>query len=299
MVTVRIGQSFKNVPLPDAFVVCLPGDFAENRAPIPVDTRMFNLIQKWRERRKANEAKEDLASSITKDGGNFLEMALMIHVAEDNKESFARLLIVLASSDVYTLNNGGARLADSALCEGPDGRTYVVTYSSGERSEAAARSSAPFSRASAVSSLELIFSVGATAGFVINPEDERFRWVCEPDQLAGIQSVIEQSFDVREGGIYTLWQSGGYRAVKVLKSDDVGVHVRLYANRWNDRPSELDPKVLSLTSEDESIKSIGHLPFTRRSFLTMGPRPVAEADVEESELDGYKIWAEAKGGYFS
>ena len=111
--------------------------------------------------------------------------------------------------------------------------------------------------------------------------------------------LFERSHNYQAGGIYSIWAQGTFRAAKLLAADDRGVHLRVYANTSPDRPIEVDPASLTLdSSHDGSAQAVGHMPVVRAGFLAMGPKLVATAPVTDEELDGYRVWAEAKGGYF-
>jgi len=43
---------------------------------------------------------------------------------------------------------------------------------------------------------------------------------------------------------------------------------------------------------------MGHLPLSRRSFGGWRPRFIKAVEVSGEELDGYRMWLQAKGGYF-
>lgn len=88
--------------------------------------------------------------------------------------------------------------------------------------------------------------------------------------------------------------------MKVLAVDDGGVHVRLYVERFTTRPSSVDTNCLSLAAFGAAKKpfSIGHMPMTYQRFLGWQPEPCGRADVQDEELEGYRIWLDSKGGYF-
>lgn len=94
---------------------------------------------------------------------------------------------------------------------------------------------------------------------------------------------------------------GRYGVAKVLATDEGGVHVRLYSQRFEDRPATVNPSGLTLASfgrGDATPFSIGHLPLSHRSFQDWEPELVSHGTVSEEELEGYRMWQEAQGGYF-
>ena len=89
--------------------------------------------------------------------------------------------------------------------------------------------------------------------------------------------------------------------VKILKLDPEGVHVRIYSNHFAIRPNDVDVATLYMagtTSPSGHNLGIGHLPLLRASFVNWRPRLIKVVLVDPSELDGYEMWKEGKGGYF-
>lgn len=94
---------------------------------------------------------------------------------------------------------------------------------------------------------------------------------------------------------------GQYGMVKILASDLLGVHVRLYVQRFNERPGPADPRELTLAAfapEHVNPFSIGHMPLSHQTFRNWEPEFVARGAVAQDELEGYHTWLEANGGYF-
>jgi hypothetical protein len=92
---------------------------------------------------------------------------------------------------------------------------------------------------------------------------------------------------------------GSYRVAKVLVVDDFGVHIRLYKDKWKERPDRVDLRTLSLGSiHDKDGFGMGHLPLTKRSFAAWKPVVVGKQEVTKEELEGYEMWKEGGGGYF-
>jgi hypothetical protein len=48
----------------------------------------------------------------------------------------------------------------------------------------------------------------------------------------------------------------------------------------------------------EEPMGMGHLPISHRSFASWNAVFFQQLRVTDDELDGYRMWAEAKGGYF-
>lgn len=106
----------------------------------------------------------------------------------------------------------------------------------------------------------------------------------------------------KEGGLYSVeGEKGGYSIVKILKLDIVGVHIRTYSNRFPQRPTDVDVSKLYMAGIDrkpDEELGMGHLPLSRESFSGWKPELIKVVPVVPDELEGYKMWEEAKGGYF-
>lgn len=105
-----------------------------------------------------------------------------------------------------------------------------------------------------------------------------------------------------EGGLYyTASEKGGYSVLKILRLDEGGVHVRLYSNKFAEPPTKIDESTLFMAGMNrkpgESL-GLGHAPISRKSFAGWNAKFVQQSTVQESELEGYKMWLDAKGGYF-
>lgn len=106
----------------------------------------------------------------------------------------------------------------------------------------------------------------------------------------------------REGGLYQIGDGdGGYSVVKVVKVDDIGVHIRQYSNRFDELQSRLDESELFLAPFDADSQvrpGMGHLPVSATTFRGWSPVFVQQSTVRTDELSGYQSWLEAGGGYF-
>jgi hypothetical protein len=105
-----------------------------------------------------------------------------------------------------------------------------------------------------------------------------------------------------EGGLYsTPGENGGFGVLKILKTDEGGVHVRLYSNQFPDLPVNIDEAALYMAGMDrqpDETLGMGHLPVSHQSFATWNATFVQQSSITEDELEGYRMWEEAKGGYF-
>ena len=98
------------------------------------------------------------------------------------------------------------------------------------------------------------------------------------------------------------WDDDGtYRVAKVLATDEQAVHVRVYKERFPQRPTAVDLERLTLGSIDDSDGfGVGHLPLSRDEFALWEPSLITTVGVDEEELEGYRMWAdEPDAGVFS
>ena len=92
-----------------------------------------------------------------------------------------------------------------------------------------------------------------------------------------------------------------YGVMKVLAVDGRGVHARLYVQRFNARPHAAALGELSLASftpDGANPFSIGHMPLSHQSFADWRPEFITRAPVGDEEVEGYRMWQDAGGGYF-
>jgi hypothetical protein len=75
----------------------------------------------------------------------------------------------------------------------------------------------------------------------------------------------------------------------------------MYSNQFPEHPGKIDETKLYMAGVDrkpnESL-GMGHAPISREAFSTWGVRFIKVVPVEKDELEGYKMWEEASGGYF-
>ncbi len=109
------------------------------------------------------------------------------------------------------------------------------------------------------------------------------------------------SGDTREivvGGLCaTKDEDGTYRVTKVLVVDDFAVHIRIYANRFDELPTDVDPSVLNLGGiNSDGGFGIGHAPMAKEGFFNDHPQFIKQVPVADEELEGYRLYLEAMGG---
>lgn len=94
---------------------------------------------------------------------------------------------------------------------------------------------------------------------------------------------------------------GRFGVMKLVAVDLLGVHARLYVQRFAERPTSRDLGELTLAPfapAREEPFSIGHMPLSHQTFRGWRPELISRGSVEPEELEGYEMWREANGGYF-
>lgn len=101
-----------------------------------------------------------------------------------------------------------------------------------------------------------------------------------------------QKANIQAGTICTIEDGDGkYGVIKVLVIDDEIAHIKVYKNKYTQRPAKVDMKTLSLGSlNDADGFGIGHMPIARKGFDAWKPIPVGFETVTKDDLEGYEIW---------
>ena len=103
----------------------------------------------------------------------------------------------------------------------------------------------------------------------------------------------------RPGDIYCVDGENDYRMAKVLVVDSDAVHIRLYKNTFQERPSSVDPSTLSVGSlRDPDGFGMDHMPLSRSSFYRWHPRYMTHTSITDDELQAYKQWKKSNGSLF-
>src|SRR5687767_6723861 len=113
--------------------------------------------------------------------------------------------------------------------------------------------------------------------------------------VAGILAAVAfiacraRSEPVKAGAYYSVDRGRSYfQVVKVIAVTEMGVHVRLYKNKFHSRSDRVALASLKLGNiQDSDGFGIGHLPLTHRSFAKWRPKYIAAGTVLSDELDGY------------
>jgi hypothetical protein len=112
----------------------------------------------------------------------------------------------------------------------------------------------------------------------------------------------------RTGGVYSVAvDDRGYAVARVLATGRRSVHVRIYSNRYRDRPTTMERSQLFLAATpdlsdaalnathpesrpDPGAFAIGHLPLRRTSFAAWRPRLIRIEPLEPADLEEYRTW---------
>ncbi len=107
------------------------------------------------------------------------------------------------------------------------------------------------------------------------------------------------------GGIYAHPSDDGvFKCFKVLLVDDIGIHIKMYPNKFQHLPSVAECGQLGNPASPElgiDAMTVGHVPVDRNAINQWGASLVTSENVTEDEMEGYEIWAKDKdsGGYFT
>ncbi len=107
-----------------------------------------------------------------------------------------------------------------------------------------------------------------------------------------IYSCNNQEKKLKAGAICTVDDGDGkFGVVKILVIDNEIAHIRIYKNKYNQRPVSINLKTLSMGSiYDKDGFGIGHTPLDRKGFEDWKPFVITYEEVKVEELEGYEIW---------
>ncbi len=113
--------------------------------------------------------------------------------------------------------------------------------------------------------------------------------------LLGCNAQQEQGPDAPVGGLYAVPnQDGTWGVAKVLAVDNAVIHLRSYANKFAQQPTEAEIPELTMDSSDDSPgMGIGHFPLAREGFFADNPVLIKVVPVTEEDLEGYNLYLEA------
>ena len=98
------------------------------------------------------------------------------------------------------------------------------------------------------------------------------------------------SFQV--GGVYSVDDDiGNILVAKILKLDSNEVHLRIYNNRFSERPKDVQMNTLTVpTLNQESGLGQNHIEMDKEQFMGWLPEYIKTVEVSDSELEGYYEW---------
>jgi hypothetical protein len=102
----------------------------------------------------------------------------------------------------------------------------------------------------------------------------------------------KQPQEIQPGSICTIESGDGtFGVVKVLVINEEEAHIKIYANSYDQRPTEIDVKTLGMGSIlNGGAFGIGHVPLERAGFDNWKPIVIAFEAVSDDDLEGYKMW---------
>ena len=110
--------------------------------------------------------------------------------------------------------------------------------------------------------------------------------------------VLGRDLDAGLAPLLSVRVDGSFGVIKVLRTEGQVVHLRMYSDRWEARPYDIDPWALRLGRADEPVPGIGHMPITRSAMGPWEPKLERLVMVGPDELEGYRMWRDTHGGVF-
>ena len=110
--------------------------------------------------------------------------------------------------------------------------------------------------------------------------------------LVLIQSRGTSPKKIKAGSICSVDDGDGkFGIVKILVIEEEIIHVKMYKNKYVERPVVIDINALSIGSDyDEAGFGVGHLPTDRKVFDNWKPIVIAFEEVTGDDLEEYEIW---------
>ena len=101
---------------------------------------------------------------------------------------------------------------------------------------------------------------------------------------------------LQPGDVYSVAGEHDYGVVKVLAVDPDVVHLRLYKNRFPQRPKTVKLNTLTIgTVDDMDGPGVGHAPISKAAFEKWQPVLVTRTKLTADELEGYNLWKRTAG----
>ncbi len=98
--------------------------------------------------------------------------------------------------------------------------------------------------------------------------------------------------DLVVGGLYSVQWDSDVRVVKVLAVDEHIVHLKIYRNQFDDRPTNVDSSILKWDIDLNDLSTIGmaHLPVALDGFWEDEPIFIQQDVVTPDELNAVARW---------
>lgn len=148
----------------------------------------------------------------------------------------------------------------------------------------------------------LAISIGAFTDARPEPAGALAIWPDETEEVDGWRSaagpVMGRDLDTAIVPLVTVKDGDRYGYAKLLQVERGGVHMRLYADRFDIPPDTINPWALRLDRHDAPTMSFGHLPMSRATFSGWEPSYDRLVMRSVDELEGYQVWKDAEGGFF-
>lgn len=139
---------------------------------------------------------------------------------------------------------------------------------------------------------------------MLEPIVQLFQIKQSTEQQIQVIEPIESIKEIKQGYFFAMPRTlGGYNVFKVLAVDRNGAHIRSYSNVYTEVPETIDVTSLFMKRFDTDVEAIdlgmGHLPVSYDTFMTWNAIALNQyEEVTEDQLEGYRLWQDAEGGYF-
>ena len=96
--------------------------------------------------------------------------------------------------------------------------------------------------------------------------------------------------DLEPGGIYSVRRPDDtYGIVRLLRLDEDTAHLRLYVNRYYERPQAIRPEDLKMQGGAGGVEmGLEHMPMPLKGFRKWQPRLLLVTEVSDQELSGIR-----------
>lgn len=95
--------------------------------------------------------------------------------------------------------------------------------------------------------------------------------------------------------LMTLRDGARYAVAKLLRAEIWNVHVRVYADRWDERPASVDPWGLVMFRVGTLVQGVEHAAYRRMTIERLEPKFLRLVMLGSDEAEGYRAWKQAGG----